>query len=152
MGTDTVEACYGSNTCDDSTIEWQNPAVVYLNPVSATCPIGQPHNLHATVKRVINLKEVPVVGIDVTFKVISGPNVGILGTYPTDSNGVARAQCKGTGTSTGQQNTFEACIADNNNVPICSDGSVVWQAIGIGRLGVYAPANAPRKPFLRGST
>jgi hypothetical protein len=127
-GTDEVKACYGTY-CDTSTVEWQYPANVWLNPANASCPVGEPHILRATVNRPTGIKGKadPLVGTTVTFRVIEGPNTGlVLPPNVTDSNGEAYSQC--TGNSTGV-NKFEACIVDNGE-DICSTSAVVWARDG----------------------
>jgi hypothetical protein len=124
-GTDKVKACY-NDKCDESTIGWQLPAEVYLNPATATCTVGVPHVLRATAKRKMLGKYEPLVGKDVTFTVKSGPNAGtVLPGAKTDTNGDAFSEC--TGDSTGE-NTFEACIVDNGDVKVCSTSEAVWRA------------------------
>jgi hypothetical protein len=50
MGMDEVVACYNAE-CDTSTVEWQFPASVWLNPATASCNVGEPHILRATANR-----------------------------------------------------------------------------------------------------
>lgn len=127
-GTDEVEACNTwSSKCDTSTIVWQFPANVYLNPASAVCAVGEPHILRATVNRVIQGQTVPLVDKLVTFKVISGPNAGqVLPSNKTDASGDAFSRCTGA-TSTGTSE-FQACITDNGGEVICSTSKADWRA------------------------
>jgi hypothetical protein len=123
-GMDEVVACYDAE-CDTSTVEWQFPANVWLNPATASCNVGEPHILRATVNRLTGSvgKTDPLVGKMVTFKVIKGPNAGTTLPYAkTDLNGEAFSQC--TGNSTGL-NVFEACVVDNGE-DICSTSEAVW--------------------------
>ena len=135
-GTDEIKACYDSK-CDTSTVEWQFPADVWLNPKSASCTIGEPHILRATINRrtVTGGNPDPLVDKLVTFKVKSGPNAGtVLPSGTTDSNGEAFSQCTGDSTGT---NEFEACIVDNGE-DICSTSGAVW-----GRAAPIPPTDSP---------
>ena len=142
-GTDEIKACYDSK-CDTSTVEWQFPADVWLNPKSASCTIGEPHILRATINRrtVTGGNPDPLVDKLVTFKVKSGPNAGtVLPSGTTDSNGEAFSQCTGDSTGT---NEFEACIVDNGE-DICSTSGAVWGAPAPSVSGItLSPASATR--------
>lgn len=121
-----MKACYGSKKCDESNVEWQFPAKVWLNPASASCVVGEPHVLRATVNRFIDGTITPLVGKTVTFSVLSGPNAGTpLPSATTDATGDAFSQCTGNSTGT---NEFEACIIDNGGVEVCSVSQAIWGA------------------------
>jgi PKD repeat protein len=59
---------------------------ILLSPVSATNYLGETHALTATVQ---DDNGNPIVGRDVTFTVVSGPNIGLVYTTVTDANGQA---------------------------------------------------------------
>jgi len=59
---------------------------IKLAPADATNTVGDPHTLTATVTQTGG---VPVVGADVTFKVVSGPNDGLTGHALTGTDGTA---------------------------------------------------------------
>lgn len=144
-GSDRVKACY-INACDESSIEWQNPANIFLNPLSASCNVGEPHILRVTVKRWIKDMNEPLVNKTVTFKVVSGPNAGtVLPSNKTDETGDAFSRCVGNTTGT---NEFEACITDNGDEIICARSSVQWglNATSISRVRTR---RSPPRHFLR---
>jgi hypothetical protein len=58
---------------------------IHLTPENATNVVGATHTVVATVTQ----NSVPTVGTTVTFKVISGPQLGVTGTAVTDVNGQA---------------------------------------------------------------
>jgi hypothetical protein len=58
---------------------------IHLTPADATNLVGTTHTVVATVSQ----NSVPTVGTTVTFKVISGPQLGVTGTAVTDVNGQA---------------------------------------------------------------
>ena len=59
---------------------------ILLGPLDATCEIGQNHTVTATV---VDDNNMPVLGRDVTFSVVSGPNAGQGGMAMTDAAGMA---------------------------------------------------------------
>jgi hypothetical protein len=64
-----------------------------LTPDTATNPVGTTHTVTATVKE----NGVPQVGKTVTFRVISGPNAGVVGTGITNGSGAATFTYTGAG-------------------------------------------------------
>ncbi|HYP26211.1 MAG TPA: Ig-like domain-containing protein [Blastocatellia bacterium] len=60
---------------------------IVLGPDSATNPVGTTHTVTATLQ---NDQGQPIVARPVAFEIISGPNVGLMGSGTTDSNGQAQ--------------------------------------------------------------
>ncbi|MBI4311894.1 MAG: hypothetical protein HY681_08935, partial [Chloroflexi bacterium] len=58
---------------------------IKLEPVASTNPVGSPHTLTA----IVTEDEAPLSGTTVTFKVLDGPNKGLIGTGMTNAGGKA---------------------------------------------------------------
>ena len=59
---------------------------ILLTPLTATNPVNTPHTVTATVQ---NEFGDPIIGRNVDFEIINGPNVGLTGSDITDANGEA---------------------------------------------------------------
>jgi len=80
-----VLALNGAVTLDTNTINTTDYDNIVLAPASATNPVGTDHTVTATVAGTGN----PVPRLNVTFNVVSGPNVGLMSSSITDVNGQA---------------------------------------------------------------
>ncbi|MBI4311678.1 MAG: hypothetical protein HY681_07840, partial [Chloroflexi bacterium] len=65
---------------------------IKLEPVASTNPVGSPHTLTA----IVTEDEAPLSGTTVTFKVLDGPNKGLIGTGMTNAGGKATFTYSGT--------------------------------------------------------
>lgn len=87
---------------------------ITLSPASASNVAGTNHTVTATVTDLLGN---PKPGTAVTFKVLSGPNVGVTGTATTDASGQASFTYTGSG-GVGTDK-IQACF-DNQGTPVCS--------------------------------
>jgi hypothetical protein len=112
------------NPSNDDDIYWatlvtSSPAVaqgIVLGPVNATNVVGDDHTVTATIT---DANGDPVVGVQVTFTVTSGPNFGDNGVDTTDANGQATFTYTGDGGL--GTDTIVACFVDNMGVVQCSN-------------------------------
>ena len=91
-GVDMIVASFmnstGANvTSNQVTKTWIKvpPEEIVLSPLNSTNPLGDLHTINATITSI----SYPVAGRNVTFTVISGPNMNLTGYELTDVNGVA---------------------------------------------------------------
>jgi hypothetical protein len=112
------------NPSNDDNIFWATlvtsvPAVaqgIVLGPVNAVNVLGDDHTVTATVT---DASGDPVVGVDVTFTVTAGPNVGDGGSDTTDANGEATFTYTGDGGL--GTDTIVACFTDSTGATQCSN-------------------------------
>ncbi len=111
---------------------------INLLPKEDVNPLNTNHTVTAIVKD--NLAQ-PVVGAQVTFTVISGPNNGETGTGATDSNGEATFTYTGSGGD--GEDTIEACFNDQNNVQQCDTVVKLWDGTPpvCGEIIITGPPN-----------
>ncbi len=98
---------------------------ISLSPASSAGPVGGSHVLTAKVTGADGVT--PQAGVQVTFKVLSGPNANLTGTRTTDGSGNATfsyADHGGAG-----QDTVQACFVDNASTEICANATRNWQVI-----------------------
>jgi hypothetical protein len=118
-----VLALNGAVTLDTNTINTTDYNNIVLTPVSATNPVSTNHTVTATVAGTGN----PVPDLNITFNVISGPNVGATGWNITGSNG----QALFTYTSNGSPgtDTIAASFLNEQNATVTSNTvSKTWTA------------------------
>jgi len=97
---------------------------ILLAPLNATLPTGETHTVTATV---VDDNNDPVVGRNVDFEVLSGPNAGEMGSDTTDANGEATFSYvgddgPGTDTIIASMINSEGDPQDSNTV------EVLWEA------------------------
>ena len=96
-----------------------------LAPATATKNVGQTHTVSATVTTDDPVPGTPIVGTTVSFEVIAGPHVGIMGTAPTDAAGVATFDYVGTTTG---EDTIHATFVDANGLTQTSNKvTATWE-------------------------
>lgn len=97
---------------------------ILLSPDGVTNPVGTPHTLTA---RVQDDNGAPVVGREVTFTVVSGPNAGLNGTGTTDANGEATFTYTGALPGT---DLIEASFVDSQGaVQRSNQVTKIWESV-----------------------
>lgn len=104
-----------------------------LSPDTATNPLGTDHTVTATVLE----DEAPVVGTTVTFEVVDGPSVSLIGTAVTDGSGQATFTWS---SLVAGVDTIEARYTTSAGVPQRSD-RVTKEWIGLPPVACNAGAN-----------
>ena len=84
---------------------------ITLSPSSATNPVGTSHTVTATV---LSVAGAPIVGVTVTFTVLTGPNAGKTGTGVTNAAGQATFTYSDTGGA--GVDTIQASFTDANGL------------------------------------
>jgi hypothetical protein len=123
-GTDTLQACMinsaGANQCSNLVSRtWVgNNTVTHsfvLDPPSAINPLGSTHTITAMI---LNSFGQPVVGVNVVFTALSGPNAGVLGNAMTNAQGKASLTYGSAGAGTDMVQAFAvlAGVSQTSNV------------------------------------
>jgi hypothetical protein len=103
-------------------------AGIVLAPSSHTSELGTPGQTHTVVATVGAGAAGGVPGVQVSFNVTKGPNVGGMGTMATDANGqasftyTARQHLAGLGTD-----VIVACFTDGLGTNACAEATQTWQ-------------------------
>ena len=130
---DTTITVFTTNPSDDdniyaSVLVLSTAAVVdegiLLTPLSATNPINTNHTVTALVQ---DNNGTPVVGTQVDFEVISGPNTGLTSSSTTDASGDATFTYS---SPTAGTDTIVARFTDSQNVVVTSNEvTKIWEAV-----------------------
>lgn len=116
-GNGSVEACIDVKV-----------ASIAIAPTSNVSELGTPGQTHTVVATVAAGAAGGVPGVQVSFNVTSGPNVGGTATVTTDANGqasftyTARQHCAGLGTD-----VITACFTDAQGTNACASATQTWQ-------------------------
>jgi uncharacterized repeat protein (TIGR01451 family) len=113
---------------------------IVLAPASATNPVGTPHTVTATVQ---DTNGNPISGVTVTFRVTSGPNMGLTGTGVTDAQGKATFTYTSALTGT---DTIVASFSDATQTYTSNEVTKTWTAAAGGTdvsILKTAPATIP---------
>ncbi len=129
----------GAVTLDTNTIgQTVHLESIVLAPASSTNPVNTSHTVNATVSGTGD----PVVGRNVTFNVVSGPNTGLTSTVLTGSNGQASFTYTSTspGTDTIEAtfvNSQEETVTSNQVTKIWTSDAFQYETVG----GEISPNN-----------
>lgn len=127
-----VLARNGAVTLDTNTLgQTVHLESIVLAPVSSTNPVNTSHTVNATVSGTGD----PVVGRNVTFTVVSGPNTGLTSTILTDSNGQASFTytSNSIGTDTIEAsfvNSQEETVTSNQVTKIWTSDAFQYETVG----------------------
>ncbi|HEY9246763.1 MAG TPA: Ig-like domain-containing protein, partial [Candidatus Methanoperedens sp.] len=99
---------------------------IVLSPTTATNPVGTTHTVTATVQDATGK---PIVGREVTFTILSGPNAPKTGNSTTDSNGTATFTYTSNGIA--GTDTIQASFIDDQQKTITSNKvEKIWESEG----------------------
>ena len=116
-GTGSVEACLGVTV-----------ASITLAPEVNVTELGTPGQAHGVVATVAAGSAGGISGVEVSFDVVSGPNLGATGAGTTNSSGqasftyTARQHLEGLGTD-----VIRACFTDTQGEQACASATQTWQ-------------------------
>jgi hypothetical protein len=106
----------------DSVTAVVNESVILSPTMGQACHTnGSEHLLTAVAQDNTGM---PLVDVDVTFEVLSGPNQGVLGSDRTDNNGIATLSY--TGTSAGTDKVIAHFLNSNNETITSNQVNVLW--------------------------
>ncbi|MBI5504984.1 MAG: PQQ-binding-like beta-propeller repeat protein [Deltaproteobacteria bacterium] len=110
-----------SNVFSDSIDYLDNCQTIDLTPAQATNPINTPHTVTATVE---DSSQVAQPGVEVTFEVVSGPNIGAAGVCSANADCVTDANGEVSFTYTGSggigTDLIRGCFVNQSEGQTCS--------------------------------